>query len=204
VTDCPACALKDHQLALLTHSLERQTEACSALSARLAERDHWTRERIAGERRNASAPASRERLVNAVLGVVTAPSEAAWLELLGSATRAVETSGMLDTLSPAPPAQQESPWCPNCKAEDCQCVPAQAQPLRLFDGASPALRDLILENDRAILSGQTSLEANTAAAVDRARAKGSLYPCPKCGHEKWLGNLCFGCEVGPPTEDADV
>lgn len=77
---CPACALKDHQLALLTHALNRQTEACSAISARLAERDHWIAERIAGERRAAA----------------TQP--------------------------------EEYSWCPNCKADDCECVPAPEAP----------------------------------------------------------------------------
>jgi len=50
---CPACAVHLHQIALLTASLERQTDACAAMSARLAERDHWIKERIAGERRTA-------------------------------------------------------------------------------------------------------------------------------------------------------
>lgn len=54
---CPSCALKGHQIALMTQSLERQTEACAAISARLAERDHWIAERIAGERKAAGGTA---------------------------------------------------------------------------------------------------------------------------------------------------
>lgn len=45
----------------------------------------------------------------------------------------------------------------------------------------------------AIIAGQLAREARTHAAVERARAKGALVPCPRCGTEKWHDNACFGC-----------
>jgi hypothetical protein len=62
IPTCPSCAVHLHEIALLTQSLERQTDACAAISARLAERDHWIRERIAMERIAAGEAAPSRRL----------------------------------------------------------------------------------------------------------------------------------------------
>lgn len=39
-------------------------------------------------------------------------------------------------------------------------------------------------------------EARMQAAVDRARAKGALRPCPDCRREGWHDSPCMFCPAG--------